>query len=345
VAIDAITNQKQFYEQGKPVYCIYVAIGQKASTVAVVASTLEKAGALPYTVIVSASASDPAPMQFFAPFTGAAIGEFFRDTGRPALVIYDDLSKQAVSYREVSLLLRRPPGREAYPGDVFYLHSRLLERAAKIINNDGLAQKMNDLPPSIKHLVKGGGSLTALPIIETQANDVSAYIPTNVISITDGQIFLETNLFNSGIRPAINVGISVSRVGGSAQIKSMKKVAGTLKLDQAQFRELEAFSKFGSDLDASTKLTIERGRRNTEVLKQPQYQPVPVEEQVAILTASTRGYIDKVPVTKVKEFEKNFLELLRTQHRGILDNFRAGKTEDADMETLKKLALELAGGY
>lgn len=345
VAIDTIINQREFYEKGKPVFCIYVAIGQKASTVAMVASTLERAGAMPYTVIVSASASDPAPMQYFAPFTGAAIGEFFRDTGRPALVIYDDLSKQAVSYREVSLLLRRPPGREAYPGDVFYLHSRLLERAAKIINNDGLAQQMNDLPASIKHLVKGGGSLTALPIIETQANDVSAYIPTNVISITDGQIFLETNLFNSGIRPAINVGISVSRVGGSAQIKSMKKVAGTLKLDQAQFRELEAFSKFGSDLDASTKLTIERGRRNLEVLKQPQYAPVPVEEQVAIITASTRGYIDKVPVDKVKEFEKDFLDLMKSQHKNVMDNLRAGKLEDSDLETVKKVALEIAGRY
>jgi F-type H+-transporting ATPase subunit alpha len=345
VAIDTIINQREYFEKGKPVFCIYVAIGQKASTVAMVASTLERAGALPYTVIVSASASDPAPMQYFAPFTGAAIGEFFRDTGRPALVIYDDLSKQAVSYREVSLLLRRPPGREAYPGDVFYLHSRLLERAAKIINNDALAQQMNDLPASIKHLVKGGGSLTALPIIETQANDVSAYIPTNVISITDGQIFLETNLFNSGIRPAINVGISVSRVGGSAQIKSMKKVAGTLKLDQAQFRELEAFSKFGSDLDASTKLTIERGRRNLEILKQPQYAPVPVEEQVAIITASTRGYIDKVPVEKVKEFEKDFLDLMKSQHKNVMDNFRAGKFEDSDLETVKKVSLELAGRY
>jgi F-type H+-transporting ATPase subunit alpha len=345
VAIDTIINQKEFYEKGQAVYCIYVAIGQKASTVAGVAGTLEKAGALPYTVIVSASASDPAPMQFFAPFTGAAIGEFFRDTGRPALVIYDDLSKQAVSYREVSLLLRRPPGREAYPGDVFYLHSRLLERAAKIINNDDIARDMNDLPASIKHLVKGGGSLTALPIIETQANDVSAYIPTNVISITDGQIFLETNLFNSGIRPAINVGISVSRVGGSAQIKSMKKVAGTLKLDQAQFRELEAFSKFGSDLDASTKLTIERGRRNTEVLKQPQYAPVPVEEQVAILVASTRGWLDRVPVPKVKEFEKELLTLLRLQHRGILDNIRAGKLDDADVDVLKKTTVDLASRY
>lgn len=345
VAIDTIINQKEFYEKGQPVFCIYVAIGQKASTVASVAATLEKAGAMSYTVIVSASASDPAPMQFFAPFTGAAIGEFFRDSGRPALVIYDDLSKQAVAYREVSLLLRRPPGREAYPGDVFYLHSRLLERAAKIINNDSIARNMNDLPESIRHLVKGGGSLTALPIIETQANDVSAYIPTNVISITDGQIFLETNLFNSGVRPAINVGISVSRVGGSAQIKSMKKVAGTLKLDQAQFRELEAFSKFGSDLDAATKLTIERGRRNTEVLKQPQYAPVPVEEQVAIITASTRGFIDRVPVAKVREFEREFLGLMRVQHGTVLDNFRAGKLEDADMATLKKVATELAAKY
>lgn len=345
VAIDTIINQKEFYEAGKPVFCIYVAIGQKASTVASVASTLEKAGAMPYTVIVSASASDPAPMQFFAPFTGASIGEFFRDTGRPALVIYDDLSKQAVAYREVSLLLRRPPGREAYPGDVFYLHSRLLERAAKVINNDEIASKMNDLPPSIKHMVKGGGSLTALPIIETQANDVSAYIPTNVISITDGQIFLETNLFNSGIRPAINVGISVSRVGGSAQIKSMKKVAGTLKLDQAQFRELEAFAKFGSDLDAATKLTIERGRRNTEVLKQPQYAPVPVEEQVAMILASTRGYIDRVPVNKVKEFEKEFISLLKAQNKQVLDNFRVGKFEDADVDVVKKAATELASKY
>jgi F-type H+/Na+-transporting ATPase subunit alpha len=345
VAIDTIINQKEFYERGNPVYCIYVAIGQKASTVANVAATLEKAGALPYTVIVAANASDPAPMQFFAPFTGAAIGEYFRDTGRPALVIYDDLSKQAVSYREVSLLLRRPPGREAYPGDVFYLHSRLLERAAKIINDDSVAKNMNDLPPSLKDKVKGGGSLTALPIIETQANDVSAYIPTNVISITDGQIFLETNLFNSGIRPAINVGISVSRVGGSAQIKSMKKVAGTLKLDQAQFRELEAFAKFGSDLDASTKLTIERGRRNLEILKQGQYQPVTVEEQVAIILASTKGYLDKVPVAKVKEFEKEFLGLMKAQYQSVLDNFRVGKFEDADANTVKKVATELAAKY
>ncbi|GAB1446937.1 MAG: F0F1 ATP synthase subunit alpha [Cyclobacteriaceae bacterium] len=345
VAIDTIINQKEFYEKGEPVYCIYVAIGQKASTVAGIVNTLEKAGAMDYTVIVAASAADPAPMQFFAPFTGAAIGEYFRDTGRPALVIYDDLSKQAVAYREVSLLLRRPPGREAYPGDVFYLHSRLLERAAKVIANDKIAAQMNDLPPSLKNKVKGGGSLTALPIIETQANDVSAYIPTNVISITDGQIFLETNLFNAGVRPAINVGISVSRVGGAAQIKPMKKVAGTLKLDQAQFRELEAFSKFGSDLDASTKLIIERGRRNTEVLKQPQYAPVPVEEQVAIILASTRGYIDNVPVEKVKEFEKEFLGLLRAQNKVVLDNFRAGKFEDADVEAVKKAALELAAKY
>ncbi|QOI96597.1 MAG: F0F1 ATP synthase subunit alpha [Flammeovirgaceae bacterium] len=345
VAIDTIINQKEFYEQGKPVYCIYVAIGQKGSTVAQVAAALEKAGALPYTIIVSATASDPAPMQFFAPFTGAAIGEYFRDTGRPALVIYDDLSKQAVAYREVSLLLRRPPGREAYPGDIFYLHSRLLERAAKIINDDSVAKNMNDLPPSLKSKVKGGGSLTALPIIETQAGDVSAYIPTNVISITDGQIFLETNLFNSGIRPAINVGISVSRVGGAAQIKSMKKVAGTLKLDQAQFRELEAFAKFGSDLDAATKLTIERGRRNTEVLKQDQYAPVPVEEQVAIIAASTRGYLDKVPVNKVRQFEKEFLDLMRSSYRSVLNNLRAGKLEDSDLETIKKTALELAAKY
>ena len=345
VAIDTIINQREFYEKGEPVYCIYVAIGQKASTVATVAATLEKAGAMPYTVIVCASAADPAPMQFFAPFTGAAIGEFFRDTGRPALVIYDDLSKQAVAYREVSLLLRRPPGREAYPGDVFYLHSRLLERAAKVINNDAIARQMNDLPDSIKHLVKGGGSLTALPIVETQANDVTAYIPTNVISITDGQIFLETNLFNAGIRPAINVGISVSRVGGSAQIKPMKKVAGTLKLDQAQFRELEAFAKFGSDLDASTKLIIDRGRRNLEVLKQPQYAPVPVEEQVAMILASTKGYTDKVPVNKIGEFEKNFIGLLRAQYSKVLENFRAGKFEDADANTIKKVALEEASKY
>ncbi|HEX6224386.1 MAG TPA: F0F1 ATP synthase subunit alpha, partial [Chryseolinea sp.] len=343
VALDTIINQKEFYERGQPVYCIYVAIGQKASTIASVAAQLEKSGAMKYTVIVAANASDPAPLQYFAPFTGAAIGEFVRDGGLPALVIYDDLSKQAVAYREVCLLLRRPPGREAYPGDIFYLHSRLLERAAKIINNDEIARSMNDLPPSIKHLVKGGGSLTALPIIETQAGDVSAYIPTNVISITDGQIFLESNLFNSGIRPAINVGISVSRVGGSAQIKSMKKVAGTLKLDQAQFRELEAFAKFGSDLDAATKLTIDRGRKNQEILKQPQFAPVPVEEQVAIILASTRGFLDKVPVEKVKEFEQDYLLLLRSQHTKVLENLRAGKLEDQDVELLKKVAQEVAG--
>lgn len=345
VAIDTIINQKEFYEKGEPVYCIYVAIGQKGSTVAQVAAALDRAGALAYSVIVSAAASDPAPMQFFAPFTGASIGEFFRDTGKPALVIYDDLSKQAVAYREVSLLLRRPPGREAYPGDVFYLHSRLLERAAKIIEDDKIARNMNDLPPSLKKLVKGGGSLTALPIIETQAGDVSAYIPTNVISITDGQIFLETNLFNSGVRPAINVGISVSRVGGAAQIKSMKKVAGTLKLDQAQFRELEAFSKFGSDLDAATKLTIERGRRNLEVLKQDQFSPVPVEEQVAVIAASTRGFMDKVPVSKIRAFEKELIDVLRARNPKVLDNFRDGKLEDADLETLKTTALDLAGRY
>jgi F-type H+-transporting ATPase subunit alpha len=345
VAVDTIINQRECYEKGEPVYCIYVAIGQKGSTVAQVAAALERAGAMPYTIIVSATASDPAPMQFYAPFTGAAIGEYFRDTGRPALVIYDDLSKQAVAYREVSLLLRRPPGREAYPGDIFYLHSRLLERAAKIINDDNVARQMNDLPPSLKGKVKGGGSLTALPIIETQAGDVSAYIPTNVISITDGQIFLETNLFNAGVRPAINVGISVSRVGGAAQIKSMKKVAGTLKLDQAQFRELEAFAKFGSDLDAATRLTIERGRRNTEVLKQDQYSPVPVEEQVAIIAASTRGYLDRVPVPRVREFEKEFLERMRTSHRDVLNNLRAGKLDNSDLEVIKTEALDIASRY
>ncbi|MEX0883349.1 MAG: F0F1 ATP synthase subunit alpha, partial [Cyclobacteriaceae bacterium] len=324
----------------EPVYCIYVAIGQKASTVANVVASLEKGGALPYTVIVSASAADPAPMQFFAPFTGAAIGEFFRDTGKPALVVYDDLSKQAVAYREVSLLLRRPPGREAYPGDVFYLHSRLLERAAKIIASDKLAKQMNDLPPSLVPLVKGGGSLTALPIIETQAGDVSAYIPTNVISITDGQIFLETNLFNAGIRPAINVGISVSRVGGNAQIKAMKKVAGTLKLDQAQFRELEAFSKFGSDLDPTTKRTIERGRRNQEILKQLQYSPVKVGLQVAIIYASTKGLLDKIPVENVKAFEKDFYNLLTAQYPEALTAIHKGDLDTAG-ELLKQAVAEL----
>ncbi len=344
IAIDTIINQKEFYDRGEPVYCIYVACGQKASTVKQVVAQLERGGAMDYTIVVSAAASEPAPMQFFAPFTGASIGEFFRDTGRPALVIYDDLSKQAVSYREVSLLLRRPPGREAYPGDVFYLHSRLLERAAKINGSDVIAQKMNDLPPSIKGMVKGGGSLTALPIIETQAGDVSAYIPTNVISITDGQIFLETNLFNSGIRPAINVGISVSRVGGAAQIKSMKKVAGTLKLDQAQFRELEAFAKFGSDLDAATQRTIDRGRRNQEILKQAQFAPVAVEEQVAIIYASTRGLTDKVAVTDMKEFETNYLRELSMNHSGVLKELRQGQLTESGEETMKKVAVEIASG-
>jgi F-type H+/Na+-transporting ATPase subunit alpha len=345
VVIDTIINQKEYYERGEAVFCIYVAVGQKASTVAGIVNALEKGGAMPYTVVVSASAADPAPMQFFAPFTGASIGEYFRDTGRPALVIYDDLSKQAVAYREVSLLLRRPPGREAYPGDVFYLHSRLLERAAKINASDSIAQQMNDLPPSLQGKVKGGGSLTALPIIETQAGDVSAYIPTNVISITDGQIFLETNLFNAGIRPAINVGISVSRVGGSAQIKSMKKVAGTLKLDQAQFRELEAFAKFGSDLDAATKLTIERGRRNQEILKQPQFSPVAVEQQVAIIYASTNGLLDSIPVTKVKEFEKEFSTVLSASHKDVLSSLKAGKIDDAVTNTLKEVAKSISKRY
>ena len=345
VTIDTIINQREFYDKGVPVFCIYVAVGQKSSTVANVVAALEKGGAMDYTVIVSASAADPSPMQFFAPFTGAAIGEYFRDTGRAALVVYDDLSKQAVAYREVSLLLRRPPGREAYPGDVFYLHSRLLERAARVNDNDAIAQEMNDLPKSLQGKVKGGGSLTALPIIETQAGDVSAYIPTNVISITDGQIFLETNLFNAGIRPAINVGISVSRVGGNAQIKSMKKVAGTLKLDQAQFRELEAFAKFGSDLDPATKLIIDRGRRNVEVLKQAQYSPVPVEEQVAIIFASTKGMLDKVPGNRVREFETEFVGLLRAQHKEVLEMLKAGKLDDNATDTLRTVASELAKKY
>jgi F-type H+-transporting ATPase subunit alpha len=345
VALDTIINQREFYEKGEPVYCIYVACGQKASTVAGVVTALEKAGAMKYTTIVAASASDPAPMQFFAPFTGAVIGEYFRDTGRPALVVYDDLSKQAVAYREVSLLLRRPPGREAYPGDVFYLHSRLLERAAKLNDNDAIVQQMNDLPDAIKPMVKGGGSLTALPIIETQAGDVSAYIPTNVISITDGQIFLETNLFNAGIRPAINVGISVSRVGGSAQIKPMKKVAGTLKLDQAQYRELEAFAKFGSDLDASTQLTISRGQKNQEILKQPQYSPMSVEEQVAIIYVSTNGFLDKVPQDKVRAFQKDFLTMMDTQNRSTLDSIRSGKWDDDARDVIKRVATDLAKNY
>jgi F-type H+/Na+-transporting ATPase subunit alpha len=345
VCIDTIINQREFFDKGEPVYCIYVACGQKASTVKQVEQTLRKYGAMDYTVIVAANASDPSPMQFFAPFTGAAIGEYFRDTGRPALVIYDDLSKQAVAYREVSLLLRRPPGREAYPGDVFYLHSRLLERAAKVINDDAIAANMNDLPPSLKGKVKGGGSLTALPIIETQAGDVSAYIPTNVISITDGQIFLESNLFNAGIRPAINVGISVSRVGGNAQIKSMKKVAGTLKLDQAQFRELEAFAKFGSDLDASTKLTIDRGRKNQEILKQGQYSPAPVGEQVAMIYASINGVMDKVPVNKVKEFETEFLTILKATNPEVIEGLAKGKLDDAITDTIKRVGKEVAAKY
>jgi F-type H+-transporting ATPase subunit alpha len=345
VAIDTIINQKEFYEAGEPVFCIYVAIGQKASTVAQIVAELEKAGAMAYTTIVSASAADPAPLQFYAPFAGAAIGEYFRDTGRPGLVVYDDLSKQAVAYREVSLLLRRPPGREAYPGDVFYLHSRLLERAAKVISDDSIAKNMNDLPESLKDKVKGGGSLTALPIIETQAGDVSAYIPTNVISITDGQIFLETNLFNAGIRPAINVGISVSRVGGNAQIKPMKKVSGTLKLDQAQFRELEAFAKFGSDLDPATKKVIERGRRNQEILKQAQYSPVAVEQQVAIIIASTKGFIDNVPVNKVKEFEAEFSTMMSAQAQDTLDAFKAGKFSDDLIANVEKVAKDLASKY
>ena len=345
VCIDTIINQKEFYDRGEPVFCIYVACGQKASTVKQVEATLRRYGAMDYTVIVAAAASDPSPMQFFAPFTGAAIGEYFRDTGRPALVVYDDLSKQAVAYREVSLLLRRPPGREAYPGDVFYLHSRLLERAAKINASDEIAKSMNDLPPSLKDKVKGGGSLTALPIIETQAGDVSAYIPTNVISITDGQIFLESNLFNSGIRPAINVGISVSRVGGNAQIKSMKKVAGTLKLDQAQFRELEAFSKFGSDLDASTKLTIDRGRRNQEILKQAQFSPVSVGDQVAIIYASINGVLDKVNISKVKAYETEFIALLKAIHPEVIPSLAAGKLDDAVTDIIKKIGRELALKY
>ncbi|MFM7288442.1 MAG: F0F1 ATP synthase subunit alpha, partial [Bacteroidota bacterium] len=319
IAIDTIINQKEFYEAGKPVYCIYVAVGQKASTVANIVKTLEDNGAMPYTIVVAAFASDPAPLQFYAPMAGAAIGEYFRDLGNPALIVYDDLSKQAVAYREVSLLLRRPPGREAYPGDVFYLHSRLLERACKLNYNDEIIAQMNDLPESLKGKVKGGGSLTALPIIETQAGDVSAYIPTNVISITDGQIFLESNLFNSGVRPAINVGISVSRVGGNAQIKSMKKVAGTLKLDQAQYRELEAFSKFGSDLDAATKAVLDKGSRNVEILKQPQYSPFRVEDQIAIIYLGTKGLLMEVPMAKVREFEADFLATLRANHPNVLE--------------------------
>lgn len=345
IAIDAIINQKEFYAKGEPVFCIYVAVGQKGSTVANIVKTLEEKGAMAYTVVVSATASDPAAMQFYAPFAGAAIGEFFRDTGRPALVIYDDLSKQAVAYREVSLLLRRPPGREAYPGDVFYLHSRLLERAARVISSDEIARQMNDLPASIKDMVKGGGSLTALPIIETQAGDVSAYIPTNVISITDGQIFLETGLFNAGIRPAINVGISVSRVGGNAQIKSMKKVAGTLKLDQAEYRELEAFSKFGSDLDASTKAVLDKGARNVEILKQLQYSPMPVEEQIAILFCGSRGLVRNVPLRSVNNFEVEYLHHMETHQRKVLDNLRSGQLLDEDVKIMEQVAKEISSKF
>lgn len=345
VCIDTIINQKEFYDAGVPVFCIYVAIGQKASTVANVVKALDEKGAMAYTVVVAASAADPAPMQFYAPFAGAAIGEFFRDTGRPALIVYDDLSKQAVAYREVSLLLKRPPGREAYPGDVFYLHSRLLERAAKINQNDAIAQQMNDLPESIRGIVKGGGSLTALPIIETQAGDVSAYIPTNVISITDGQIFLESNLFNAGVRPAINVGISVSRVGGNAQIKSMKKVAGTLKLDQAQYRELEAFSKFGSDLDASTKLVLDKGARNVEILKQGQFSPVSVEKQVAIIYAGVKNLMRNVPVNKVREFELEYTTQLEQRHPEVLAALKAGKFDDNLTGVLETVAKELSDKY
>jgi F-type H+/Na+-transporting ATPase subunit alpha len=345
ICIDTIINQKEFFASGKPVYCIYVAIGQKASTIAGVMQTLADAGAMQYTTIVAASASDPAPLQFYAPFAGAAIGEFFRDTGRPALIIYDDLSKQAVAYREVSLLLRRPPGREAYPGDVFYLHSRLLERAAKVISDDNVAKNMNDVPDSIRHLIKGGGSLTALPIIETQAGDVSAYIPTNVISITDGQIFLEGNLFNSGIRPAINVGISVSRVGGNAQIKSMKKVAGTLKLDQALYRELEAFSKFGGDLDAATKNVIDKGARNVEVLKQPQYSPFAVEKQVAIIYLGTNGLLKDVAVKRVSEFEEHFLMEMDNKLPEVMAEFKKGNLPEDGLKKMVDLANGLIPSY
>lgn len=341
ICIDTIINQKEFYDAGKPVYCIYVAIGQKASTIAGVMKTLQDNGAMAYTTIVAASASEPAPLQFYAPFAGAAIGEFFRDTGRPALIIYDDLSKQAVAYREVSLLLRRPPGREAYPGDVFYLHSRLLERAAKVIAKDEIARQMNDLPDSIKHLVKGGGSLTALPIIETQAGDVSAYIPTNVISITDGQIFLESNLFNAGIRPAINVGISVSRVGGNAQIKSMKKVAGTLKLDQAQYREMEAFSKFGGDLDAATKAVLDKGARNVEILKQAQFSPYAVEKQVAMIYLGTQGLLRDVPVKNVRAFEEAFLHEMEVRLADVLAEFKKGNLAEDGIKRMVTLANEL----
>ena len=343
IAIDTIINQRANYEAGNPVYCIYVAIGQKGSTVASIVNALREKGAMDYTIVVAATASDPAAMQYFAPFAGAAIGEYFRDTGRHALVVYDDLSKQAVAYREVSLILRRPSGREAYPGDIFYLHSRLLERAAKIINQQEVAEQMNDLPPSLKGKVKAGGSLTALPIIETQAGDVSAYIPTNVISITDGQIFLETDLFNQGFRPAINVGISVSRVGGSAQIKSMKKVAGTLKIDQAQYRELEAFSKFSSDMDSVTAMAIDRGRKNNQLLIQPQYSPMPVGEQVAILYCGTHGLMRDIPISKVRAFQDAFLTYLRANHqKDVLDVLASGKISDEITSLIEKLAADAA---
>ena len=345
VAIDTIINQKEFFDKGEPVYCIYVAVGQKGSTVAGIAKTLEDAGAMQYTTIVAANASDPAPMQFYAPFAGAAIGEYFRDTGRPGLIIYDDLSKQAVAYREVSLLLRRPPGREAYPGDVFYLHSRLLERAAKVIADDTIASQMNDLPESLKDKVKGGGSLTALPIIETQAGDVSAYIPTNVISITDGQIFLEADLFNSGVRPAINVGISVSRVGGSAQIKPMKKVSGTLKLDQAQYRELEAFAKFGSDLDAATMSVINKGERNVEILKQGVNAPMSVAHQVAIIYVGTKGKLNKVPVNQVKAFESALIEYMEANKKDALNSIAGGKWTDAEIDAIEASIAEVLPNY
>ncbi len=346
IAIDTIINQKENFKKGEPIYCIYVGIGQKGSTIANLVQTLEENGAMEYTIVISATASDPAAMQFYAPYAGVAIAEYFRDTGRHALIIYDDLSKQAVAYREVSLILRRPPGREAYPGDIFYLHSRLLERAAKVINNDNVASQMNDLPESLKGKVKGGGSITALPIIETQAGDVSAYIPTNVISITDGQIFLESNLFNSGIRPAINVGISVSRVGGSAQIKSMKKVAGTLKLDQAQYRELEAFSKFGAEIDAATKTILDKGAKNVEILKQGRYSPLPTEHQVAIIYCGTKGLLADVPVEKVSEFEKRFLVLLELKHKKtVLNPLRDGVINDEITNIITEEAKLLANQY
>lgn len=346
IAIDTIINQRANYEAGNPVYCIYVAVGQKGSTVASLVNALREKGAMDYTVVVAATASDPAAMQYFAPFAGAAIGEYFRDTGRHALVVYDDLSKQAVAYREVSLILRRPSGREAYPGDIFYLHSRLLERAAKIISQQEVAEQMNDLPPSLKGKVKAGGSLTALPIIETQAGDVSAYIPTNVISITDGQIFLETDLFNQGFRPAINVGISVSRVGGSAQIKSMKKVAGTLKIDQAQYRELEAFSKFSSDMDPVTAMAIDRGRKNNQLLIQPQYSPMPVGEQIAILYCGTHSLMRDIPISKVRAFQDTFLTNMRANHQAdVLDVLASGKINDEVTALIEKVEAETAGQY